>query len=342
MELRITLKPYCLPFRQTMLTAHGPWVEREGVLVRLEDESGRVGYGEAAPVRGFGGGTLAEVTARLGALGDRARSETLVEVAAEGGGVGFALGAALMAFGNAEAGLDFTPKHDYLPVAGLLPAGRGVLAAIEPKLELGFRTFKWKVGVGDPQDERGILDDLLSRLPTGCKLRLDANGAWDRRRAEAWLECCAERPMIEFVEQPVATGDDRGRDLMLGLAEDYPTVLALDEAVTDLRDLQRWADNGWRGVFVVKPALAGDPAALMAGLAERPWDVVFSTALETAIGARTVLTMAFAASGKGRALGTGVWPLFNGHVLNGPTAMPFVRWFDVAALNSEAAWNAAS
>src|SRR5690606_26683174 len=94
-----------------------------------------------------------------------------------------------------------TRDRPALAVAALLPAGRAALAQIAPKAELGFRVFKWKVGVAELADELALLDDVCAALPSGAQLRLDANGGWDRRQAERWLERCAERP-IEYVEQP--------------------------------------------------------------------------------------------------------------------------------------------
>ena len=57
---RLEFRRYCFPFGRTVRTAHGPWAEREGLLVRLEDEAGRSGYGEVAPIPWFGTETLAE------------------------------------------------------------------------------------------------------------------------------------------------------------------------------------------------------------------------------------------------------------------------------------------
>ena len=336
--LRLSTKTYRLPFRQPLRTAHGLWSDREGVLVRLKDEDGRIGYGEAAPVPGFAGASLGEIESALSLLGREVAEAELAHVIAQGGALGFALAAAWAEL-EGERGLGAARVHDVLPVAGLLPAGKAAFRVAMDRAELGFRTFKWKVGVADPRDERGMLDDLLAALPSESRLRLDANGAWDRRQAEAWLDCCAERPMIDFVEQPVTAADERGRDLLCGLAADYPTTLALDEALTRAEDLQTWLDLGWSGVWVVKPALMGDPVPLRALIERHQLDVVISTALETAVGARGAYALAFALSAKKRALGMGVWPLFPGQWANGPLAMPFVRWSDVENLNPEAVWN---
>ncbi len=311
------------------------------MLVRLEAESGGVGYGEAAPVPGFGGDDLATIEERLRSLGKTCRDEVLEGAIGRGGALGFALATARReALGETLVGA--AAKQDYLPVAALLPAGKAALRVAAERADLGFRVFKWKVGVGDPRDERALLDDVLARLPGESRLRLDANGAWDRRQAEAWLDCCAEREMIEFVEQPVAAEARGSEDLLLGLAGDYPTKLALDESLATPSDLERWLALGWNGVWVLKAALMGDPAALLEVVQRERMDVVVSTALETALGARAVYGLAFAQVEKGRALGMGVWPLLAARWANGPAAMPFVRWSDVAALNAEAVWNGVS
>jgi O-succinylbenzoate synthase len=178
-------------------------------------------------------------------------------------------------------------------------------------------------------------------MPGGAKLRLDANGAWDRRRAERWLECCAERP-VEFIEQPVAPEAKGSEDLLLGLAGDYPTPIALDESVVRDGDVARWLGLGWPGFFVIKPVLLGNASAVIARLETAKAKVVFSSALETAVGAKQALRLAFAYGGEPRALGFGVWPLFSDSRFDGPYQAPFIRWLDVESINPEAVWNALS
>ncbi|CAM2915468.1 o-succinylbenzoate synthase [Rariglobus hedericola] len=345
MRLRLAYRRYLLPFRTPVRTAHGVWAEREGVLVRLTDESGRAGHGEAAPIPWFGTETPDEIEAALASFGEWVTEEQLVAVPARLGCLRFAIAGALSALRGSESSSD--AGHAYLPVAALLPAGRAVLTAVAAKAELGFRTFKWKVGVGDPADELAILDDLLGQLPAGARLRLDANGGWDARVARRWLERTADRP-IEYIEQPCFAGknEDAGTrrrmdDVLRGLAEDYPTPLALDESLVGAQDVEHWLAEGWRGVFVIKPALFGDPTPVMARLAAAKADVVFSSALETAVGARAALQLALAWPGeKPRALGFGVWPLFHESVFDGPYVAPFIRKEDVEKLNAEAVWNA--
>lgn len=388
-------RTYHLPFRQTVRTGHGPWAEREGLLIRAErvvEGRLRVGWGEAAPIPWFGTESVSEAAAALAGLDGCAENlaDALARVpvacVATRAGLAAALGAGSWERGagsqtevggpgvggtkqgGAEAGGRRTEagglrpevgeveagggRVAFLPVAGLLPAGRAALAAVEPRLELGFRIFKWKVGVLPAADELALLDDLLGRLPAGAKLRLDANGAWDRRTAERWLERAAERP-IEYIEQPCFAEAVQGaaqvrktEELLRGLAEDYPVKIALDESVSGPGDVERWLATGWNGVWVLKPALLGEPGPVLAKLAKARADVVFGSALETAVGARAALRLAFAwaetqtgtAAAPRRALGFGVWPLFQDARADAPLSGPFVRREDVERIDPAALW----
>jgi o-succinylbenzoate synthase len=349
---RLAYRPYRLPLLRTMRTAHGPWMEREGIVLRLEDEQGRVGFGEVAPIPWFGTETLAEAGNVLAKLGETVEATSLEGIDERHGCLRFALASAMTEAGRiipdppdpaqARRIKDNAPDLSSaavrrMPVAALLPAGKAALAAADKALAEGFVTFKWKVGVLDAADEWVLLDDLLARLPGHVKLRLDANGAWTTRQAVKWLERCAERP-IEFVEQPVAS---ENVDALTGLASDYPTTLALDESVTGLPSLRTWLGRGWPGALVVKPALAGPPASVLELLVKHQADVVFSSAFETAVGRQAALRLAFQFKGRHpRALGFGVTPLFKDGRFDGLPAVPFVSVEDVNRMNPETVWNA--
>jgi O-succinylbenzoate synthase len=358
MKFRLQFRRYRLPLKAAVRTGRGVMVEREGVIVRLAEAEGErseegegVGFGEAAPLAWFGCETVDEIEAACRALGGIVDEEALAGVPERLACLRGALAEARRAIGGgnaAEAGRGRVENPPYLSVAALVPAGRAAVQAVARRGEAGFRTFKWKVGVGDVADELALLDDVCAALPDGAKLRLDANGVWDRRRAERWLERCAERP-VEFVEQPCLAGSTEGaagrrwtEDVLSGLAADYPTPIALDESVAGDGDVERWLGAGWRGVFVIKPSLHADMAAAMAKLTAAGARVVFSSALETAVGAKAALRHAFAWTGERKALGFGVWPLFAEARFDGPAAAAFLRWEDVERIDAEAVWNALS
>lgn len=329
MVYKFSHKPYHLPLRVPLRTAHGSWTEREGIIVRLEDEAGRAGFGEIAPLPWFGTETPAEAREICGRIGPTADGGVLDAVPVRFGCVRFALAQARSEPAKAIAATR-------LPVAALLPAGREALAALPVKLEAAYLCFKWKVAVGAVDDELGIFDDLLAALPAYAKLRLDANGGWNRRQAAQWLARCAERP-VEFVEQPVEPAEEA---TLLGLAADYPVTLALDESLARLAEARRWQGLGWRGVFVIKPALAGPLNELAEWITATKADVVLSSAIETALGRAAILRAALTQPLTKRALGFGVGGIFGDRRWDGPVLGPVLDASWVNAVNPEALWTA--
>jgi len=329
MVYRFAVKTYRLPLRSPLRTAHGVWAVREGLIIRLETETGTVSYGEVAPLPQFGTETLAESLEQCCCFSDKTDDATLDAVPARFGCVRFALAVAR----SQNLAVD---KEKRLPVTALLPAGRAALQVLPGKLEQGFLSFKWKVGVNRPEEELGVLDDLLGLLPGYTKLRLDANGAWDRRTAEKWLARCAERP-VEFIEQPAAADDV---DTLLGLAEDYPVTLALDESVAGLAAAREWQGRGWRGVFVIKPALAGPLDELAAWARDSKADIVLSSAIETALGRAAIVRFALAQDLTKRALGFGVGEIFGDRLWDGPIIGPLLDAGYCDGVEADPLWNA--
>lgn len=328
MTYRFSYKLFRLPLQAPLRTAHGWWKEREGLIVRLEDESGGVGFGEVAPIPWFGTETVIEAEEICRKFGAMVSDETLDEIPRRLGCVRFGLAQARERRPVEEA-------SQRLLVAALLPAGRDAVKVLRAKLEEGFFAFKWKVGVGAVADEWGVLDDLLAQLPGHAKLRLDANGSWNRRDASRWLERCADRP-IEFVEQPVAPAEE---DALQGLAQDYPVTLALDESVVGLAEARRWQAMGWPGIFVIKPTLAGPINEVREWIIMTKADLVFSSAIETALGRSSVLRTALALPGK-RALGFGIGGIFGDRLWDGPVIGPLADASCVAVNPGEEIWNA--
>ena len=333
MTYRFSHRLYRLPLRTPLRTAHGPWAEREGILVRLEDEAGQVGFGEIAPIPWFGTETLAEADEVCRKFGDKVTAEVLEQVPAHMGAVRFALAAAR----SRPAAPLAVPR---VPLTALLPAGAAALAVLPARIEAGFLSFKWKVGVETPDEELGRLDELLEALPAYAKLRLDANGAWNRRQAERWLGRCADRP-VEFIEQPVAPDDEA---TLHGLAADYPVKIALDESVTQLDEARRWQAEGWPGIFVLKPALAGPLEDLAAWVVANQADVVLSSAIETALGRAAILRFALRhhAVLLRRSPGFGVGEVFGDRRCDGPFLGSELDEGWINAVKPEELWNALS
>jgi O-succinylbenzoate synthase len=334
MDFRFAHRRYSLPFRVPVRTSRGMWRVREGLYVRVERPDGSAGCGEASPIPSPGTEAVDAAEAFCRSLGGLIDGQALAHVP---GNLGALRNALACAMGDAVD----PPRHRNLGVAALLPAGRAALADGPQKAEAGFRVFKWKVGVGAADDEMAMLDDLIAGLPGASRIRLDANGAWNPRTAGRWLGRCADRP-VEFVEQPLAPDSKGADDQLAGLSADYPVPIALDESIRGDGDVARWLDAGWRGYFVIKPALLGDVRGTLRKLAAGRARVVFSSTLETGIGAQAALRAAFSWPGETPALGFGVWPLFADPGFDGPPCAPSVRLEDLDRIDPEALWNAAN
>lgn len=139
-------------------------------------------------------------------------------------------------------------------------------------------TVKWKVATGDDNLERRVLTNLLKRLPAGSRLRLDANGGWDRETAWRWTERLMGEPRLEWLEQPLAPTDWEG---LTALARTLP--VALDESLRLDPELMA---GGWSGWQVRRPLLEGDPRPLLRALETGTPRLMLSTGLETGIGRR--------------------------------------------------------
>ena len=314
MTFAFEFRSYRTPFKRPLLTAHGPWLEREGIIIRITDESGRTALGEIAPVPWFGTETLAQALDLCRSLGPKIQDGWIEEI-------NETLPCCRFAFGSAMETLSGRSSPDPFrrcEVACLLPARFEAIAAAERAAARGFTRLKWKVGVDDEDSEIAVLRKLANVLPTGVLLRLDANGAWDRGTARTWIDACDGMP-VEFIEQPFPRGDDAA---LLEIGTAYPWLIALDESVTPPGELWRWLEAGWPGVVVVKPSLAGDPAQLRKLLTDSKADVVFSTALETTIGWHAALQFALGHAGARRALGFGAGNILVDNLLNPPEATP--------------------
>jgi muconate cycloisomerase len=234
--------PYALPFRKPYVTARGTLTRREMVLLRLRDEDGLEGLGEAVPLSLRGGVTIATVVRELEgtppSIADALAGRSAIE-----GGVLRAVGAglslpALCALSTAL--LDLTEKRDRTgagvstdPVRcnATLVSGPPTAVAEEARRWAadGFGTFKLKVGAGE---DIAQVEAVREALGPEAKIRLDANAAWSLEEATAILE--AVEPLgIELVEQPVATIAEAAR-----LAARTSIPLAGDESVVTVADAE--------------------------------------------------------------------------------------------------------
>ncbi len=325
MLYQFEFRPYRRKFSIPLQTNYGIWHTREGIILRFEDEAGKIGWGEIAPISWFGSESFQQALDFCYQLPKEISSEIIFAIPDELPACQSGFESAWeVVIGNWEITRedsdllkeDLSYSHNqYLTHSALLPAGKTVLKKWLQLWQIGYRTFKWKIGVYSVSEELYILKILVHRLPVGVKLRLDANGGLTYEETILWLKTCdhinsqMESPLkIEFIEQPLATTDF---ELMLELSRTYKTPIALDESVATLKQFKTCYKKGWREIFVIKPGIIGSRSHLRQFCQQHEIDMVFSSVFETIVGRKAALQIANELSLKKRALGFGVNHYFN-------------------------------
>ena len=327
--MRLELRPYQRPFRNPLQTAHGLWSVREGILLRLIDDEGHVGYGEIAPIPWFGTETLpVALTFCQSIASDFWQNHTTLTES----DIPSHLPASQFGLASAWANLQrsrISPPPPLSPsaspsICALLPTGKAALTTWPRLWKQGFRTFKWKIGVADISQECRWLEALITQLPPQARLRLDANGGLTLSEAIQLLDRCDQLNQVgphpkslsprerDFEKIPFRLPSPHGRGAggegqiecleqplppdqfaaMQTLAQQFRTPLALDESVATVAQLEGHHWRGWDGLWVVKPAIAGWPDRLRHFWRQHSPPIIFSSVFETPIGRQAALTLA--------------------------------------------------
>ncbi len=283
MELKLRVKPFSFELQQQLKTSHGIITKKQGWLINLEDKLGGIGWGEIAPFN------IAELTkcekilADLGVFPSRKLLENGIKQWP--GSLGFAIGTALAEVDNLVGNKSVQDWLRPSSSAILLPTKDSlILNALDLNLKEYENsqknpTFKWKVAIHPNKIELDLLKTILSRLPTNSRLRIDANGGWDRRKANEWAQKLHKEPRLEWLEQPLPANDIEG---LSKLATQIP--VALDESLLYKPSLR----ETWKSWQIRRPSLEGDPRNLLKKLNNKNHLVVISTAFETGIGFRWI------------------------------------------------------
>lgn len=291
--LQFEFRSYRRSFRQPLQTHHGHWCVRDGIIIRLANSSGETRYGEIAPIQWFGSETIDEAIAFCKSLPAEIDAGTIANIPDT-------LPACQFGF---ESALNAVRSNNSVSQCALLPTGIAACNAWDALYYQGFQTFKLKIGAAAIAEELSTLKTLLSQLPDHVRLRLDANAGLTQTETQRWLEIC-DNFNVEFLEQPLSIDQF---ETMLELSYRYKTPIALDESVATLNQLKDCYDRGWRGIFVIKPAIAGFPSRLRQFCQQHQIDAVFSSVFETAIARQAGLQLSADLSRRAAGYGTLHW-----------------------------------
>jgi o-succinylbenzoate synthase len=304
-----------VPFRRPVLDATGEFTHRRSWLLRIVDEDGNEGLGEAAlnPIAtevtiDSLAGLIREIVPELAA----GRLPSWPKLAAEGEpgraamaaveGAVAAVTAAARAVLSGSAGDAAQAAPLSIPVGATIAFGgpdAGADAGAQA-VELGFETLKLRAGFERTTDHLvDRLRALRGAVGPDPRLRIDVGGAWDLDTAAERIDAIAPF-RIEYVEQPLPDWNLAGH---AELRRRVRVPIALDESIDSEGSARAALAEGAADVIVVKPARVGGAAATLR-IAEAATaagaEVVLGTYFETGVGIAAVLRIAASLAG-GRA-----------------------------------------
>ncbi|HTW42110.1 MAG TPA: mandelate racemase/muconate lactonizing enzyme family protein [Solirubrobacteraceae bacterium] len=238
--MRLELQERTLALAQPLETSYGALTERELLLVKLTDEDGACGYGEAAPLEPYDGVSLARVRAALEryapvlADGHELNGAQLVDACRQVEDLPEAFAAVDLALwdragrraGKPVAALLSDAPAASVPVNATLSAldRRGVAEQAAAAVQEGYTCLKLKVGVGD---DAGRVAAARAAAGPRASLRLDANGAWNVEEAVAAIEALSPAG-LELVEEPT-----HGLRAVRAVRERVAVRVAIDETAAE-------------------------------------------------------------------------------------------------------------
>jgi len=245
---------HTLRLRRPVTTNHGLIATRQILLLALSDSKGNKGWGEAAPLHSFTNETLEESRqAILDWLADGNRNEPPALPTARA-----AIDGALLHLDAQAAGhplhkrLDMTSPNSF-PISILL-SGRTpneITVAAQSAIERGYTTVKVKIGFADIEDDDRMISALRHAVGPGVNIRLDVNGAWEKKNAINNLKRL-EHLDIQFVEEPVS-----GIAALTEVRSASPIPIAADETAVSLEDVTAIIAAGAADIIVLKPSAVG-------------------------------------------------------------------------------------
>jgi len=235
----------------------------EGYVLRLQDDAGNTGLGEARAITGFGSGPAAlraflARSANITALLHNLQQDTPTALDSIPPEALFAAESAMHDLAARATGQDLTSWLGY-PARTFL--ANSLLVSDEQQArqlaDQGHRNFKLKAH-GDSPSWLSLFDLLRTATQGQARIRVDANQSWDLDTAERLLgQVTLEN--LAFVEQPFPVGD---LDSCLKLKNSLGVTIAIDEGAADKSSIEEIAARNAADLVVIKPMFRGLAGAM--------------------------------------------------------------------------------
>ena len=225
----------------------------DNVLVRIETDTGLVGWGEAASAPTMTGDTIESIVAAVHYLESALRGRTATDIA----GALTAMDGRMYGNHGAKAAIEIAlhdvtgratsmPMHALLgdqlrrriPLLCVIGGGdlKGDLADAEKKKAAGFTAYKIKVGIDTANKDAARTRAICKVLGSGLLISADANQGFSTDEAIGYVRA-VKGAGLDFFEQPVEAHDLAG---MAAVAAAAPEIaIGADEGIHGLDDITR-------------------------------------------------------------------------------------------------------
>jgi len=268
-----------IPMKKPVIMAGEEVRQADNVLVRIETDTGIVGWGEAASAPTMTGETVESMMAAIRLLTPAVEGRDPEDIA----GAMAAMSGRLYGNNGAKAGIEIglhdvvgraTHKPAYALFGGKQRSRMSVLAVLgtgglscdlreaEKKKTEGFVAFKIKVGVDKPLIDGERTRRICGVLGRGVLISADANQGWTAAEAVQYV-CAVGDAALDFFEQPVRAEDLDG---MEAVGKASAIAVGADEGIHSLDDIRRHHEySAARGVSLKAIKLGGMSAVVEAG-----------------------------------------------------------------------------
>ncbi len=269
-----------LPMKKPVFMAGVEIRQADNALVRIQSDTGMVGWGEAASAPTMTGETVESMMAAIAYLAPALHGREAGDIA----GATAAMNGRMYGNQAAKAAIEIAlhdlvgratgqPAHALLGkklrsrIAVLGVISNGEIAAdvrdAAAKKADGFTAFKIKVGIAEPLADAARTREVCAALGPEALISSDANQGWSVDEAVRYVRAVAGSGLT-FFEQPVAADDVAGMATVAAAGGDI--AIGADEGIHGLADIRRHhAEKAARGASLKTIKLGGLRGVVAAG-----------------------------------------------------------------------------
>ena len=247
--------------------------KRKGLVIELQDTSGKSSWGEISPLPGFSIETLdqasVQVAKEIPNLAKTSPLKALQRILKDRNlypSVSIGLFGALYGLIRKNRGLQS-------PLSGLLYGTyEQIQEQIPEVLRKGYSHIKLKTSLLSFIESKEIIDSLQGK----CTLRLDVNRSWSQKEADLFFSQFPSKH-FDYIEEPYPKKSD---------LNNFTHTLALDESLREL-DFSEIKKLRLLKALVIKPMLMGagpHVEDLLHAASKYDWKISLSSSFETGVG----------------------------------------------------------